>query len=301
MSLRVLVDHTNPDIVYTPLDGWSSGTCANPVNGTCHSTRVSGAQVKFTFEGTFIEVFGATNSTPTSANSRARVVYAVDDYTSEDPLPQNLTDGVLLYQPTSPLGLGVHNLTITIAMLPDDRPYMLSYFAISTPYDTTTHQMASASPDSGSSPKVNTWAIIGGSIAAVIVLSAILATILRTRFRRRTQVRHCSDTPDSTNRQSLPKSISEAEESSDSLPLAPPATPTTLTPRPDSNLVTLRSSFLTTASVGSSILGSILSDNSDSTTLPLYSSRAGTPSLVLMGAAPPPPYVAHSGVVHIVE
>ncbi|KAK1221397.1 hypothetical protein PQX77_015804 [Marasmius sp. AFHP31] len=303
------VDDTDPTIAYTPSDGWSSGRCKNAYNGTCHSVSNSGARLQFMFRvdytGTSIEVFGANNlSIKTSNNGPSSVLYTLDNSTTENILP-NTANGSLFQ--SIPLNSGVHNLIITIASITDDHRYMFDYFAIHRPASvattsarssTTTFLIAPAETstpsEDGPSRKADVGAIIGWSVAAVMALLAITVfLLLRNHNRKHKEIHHQSDSLQSMTitpfslYQSPSKSKPEA--SSISFPPVPPPTPITATLALglDPNPMVLPPSL--PISTGHVIPASVVSGNSNGTTLPCYTSRVGTLPPI-PDPSPPPAY-----------
>ncbi|KAJ8089982.1 hypothetical protein PM082_018560 [Marasmius tenuissimus] len=281
----MLVEDTSPNITYTPPNEWKSETSSNFLGGTYRTTTFSGAQIKFTFEGTSIEVYGATNSTASSMV----VKYTLDNQTIENPLSRGDEGDLsqLLFRPSSPLDRGLHSLTITISTIPNDQTYILNYFV--------TSESTQTSSDGHQTHKVDTGAIIGWSIAAVMALLAIgVFLLLRNHGRRRKQkqcqldnIPYPTVTPyDLYQSPSKSKSELEPEASSVSLPPVPPPTPTTATLALglDPSPLILRPSLPTTGHI---VPASIASGNSNGTALPCYTSRVGT--LPPIPDLPPPP------------
>ncbi|KAL0569527.1 hypothetical protein V5O48_012438 [Marasmius crinis-equi] len=54
----VRIDDTSPRLVYTPPDAWFLGGTESEWNFTTHGTRSAGAEMKFVFTGTGIDVYG---------------------------------------------------------------------------------------------------------------------------------------------------------------------------------------------------------------------------------------------------
>ncbi|KAL0060258.1 hypothetical protein AAF712_012968 [Marasmius tenuissimus] len=283
----MIVDNTSPNITYAPPNEWKSETSSKLFYETYSSTRFSGAQVKFTFEGTFIEVYGATNSTASSMV----IKYTLDNQTIENPLSLGHEGDLsqLLFRPSSLLDHGLHNLTITISTIPNDQMYILNYFI------TSPNTAVATSSDGHQAHKVDAGAIIGWSIAAGMALLAIVVfLLLRNHGRRRKQkLRQLDNIPyptvtpyDLYQSPSKSKSELEPEASSVSLPPVPPPTPTTATLALglDPSPLVLRPSLPTTGRI---VPASIASGNSNGTALPCYTSRVGT--LPPIPDLPPPP------------
>ncbi|KAJ8089974.1 hypothetical protein PM082_018552 [Marasmius tenuissimus] len=289
---------------YCPiLLGWP---IRNPVLG---STRLSGAQVKFTFEGveqdiscTFVEVYGATNSTALSMV----IKYTLDNQTIESPHSVGHEGSIsqLLFRPPSLLNRGLHNLTITVSTIPEDQTYILNYFMT---YSDTAAASTQTSSNGHQTHKVDTGAIIGWSIAAVMALLAIVVFLLlrnhgprhKQKPRQLDNIPYPTVTPtvefltnknekayDLYQSPSKSKSELEPEASSVSLPPVPPPTPTTATLALglDPGPLVLRPSLPTTGHIAPA---SIASGNSNGTALPCYTSRVGT--LPPIPDLPPPP------------
>ncbi|KAL0058821.1 hypothetical protein AAF712_014472 [Marasmius tenuissimus] len=170
--------------------------------------------------------------------------------------------------------------------------HILNYFITSPDTAAASTQTLS---DGHQAHKVDTGAIIGWSIAAVMALLAIVVfLLLRNHGRRHKQkLRQLDNIPYPTvtpyelyQSPSKSKPELEPEASSVSLPPVPPPTPTTATLALglDPSPLVLRPSLPTTGHIAPA---SIASGNSNGTALPCYTSRVGT--LPPIPDLPPPP------------
>ncbi|KAF9254870.1 hypothetical protein L218DRAFT_844813, partial [Marasmius fiardii PR-910] len=60
------VDDSDSSIIYTPTAGWISGGVKEEWNSTTHGTRMAGAEMKFTFNGTRVDVYGTITANTSS-------------------------------------------------------------------------------------------------------------------------------------------------------------------------------------------------------------------------------------------
>ncbi|KAK1226423.1 hypothetical protein PQX77_010584 [Marasmius sp. AFHP31] len=226
-----IVDDGDPKITYYPEDAWNTDCkCGDCHQGTCHTSKQSGATIEVQFEGTFIQILGRPMDPP---EDRLSVSYQLDNNTEEDCSPLPFVNQMLCQAATLP---GSHTLNITFNKANNYSSFSFDYFAIqgqpesdpptspSASPSASSSASSSASTESPSSPsdgKGKIGAIVGGVIAALVVLAALVLFVLHWRRRqRRTDARHSI----------TPFHIPPSEKPSSPPPMTPPMTPPSATP-----------------------------------------------------------------------
>ncbi|KAH9916041.1 uncharacterized protein B0H18DRAFT_1124506 [Fomitopsis serialis] len=178
------VGASDPRLVYEPADAWGS-FCSNGDLGT----RTAGSSVTFTFNGTFVEVYGSSGSAKTSASFVLDGQQAVD-YTSSGASSQALP----LYH-SSTLIYSQHTLKVTVQG--DDPSLCLQQLqytgtldpaapSTSSAPEPTNTQSLDSSPTTATSVSNHLPAgtICGIVIGSIVVLLLVIFTILRTSGHR---------------------------------------------------------------------------------------------------------------------
>ncbi|KAF9268110.1 hypothetical protein L218DRAFT_1073462 [Marasmius fiardii PR-910] len=227
------VDDTNPQIL--KVGRWKSSSNPTFLNGTVHTTS-GNASIHYDFFGTFIQIFGRS----TNATSQT-VQYTIDNVNPKARPEASAPSGVdgslpnqVLFQ-SSNLSPGTwHSLDVRI----EDAEFWLDYIIVMNPeaplslFSLTTNPTcppngtSTTSAPSNSSPteqsnRVNVGGIVGGVIAALVVLATLTLIFLHWRRgqQRKESVRH-SITPFHINPQT---SMSQVPPTPDPLTFSPPA------------------------------------------------------------------------------
>ncbi|KAH9836081.1 uncharacterized protein C8Q71DRAFT_65351 [Rhodofomes roseus] len=170
------VDVSDPRLVYEPAEAWGP-SCSNGDTGT----QTAGSSVTFTFNGTFVEVYGSSSSAQTSTSfvldGQQAVNYASSGASSQDlPLYHSFT-----------LNHGAHTLKITVKG--DDPSLCLQQLQFTgTPVHSassassavvpTQTQALNSSSTTTSSNHLSPGAICGIAISSIVVLFLVIFTIL---------------------------------------------------------------------------------------------------------------------------
>ncbi|KAI0363226.1 hypothetical protein BV20DRAFT_172070 [Pilatotrama ljubarskyi] len=204
-STLLRIDDTSPRLQYS--GQWAQGGTGQDYLSTSHVSDSSGSSVTFTFNGTFVTVYGSVGSTGSSSS------YALDDeppVTSdiyEVPSPQHNWP---FFFPSSTLEPGLHKLVITVA----GGTFSLDYIeytsiageenvgdvqapsssSLSSSLPSAVLSSPDSSPSSSMSPSqgLSGGAIAGIAVAAVVVVLAVVLALLYVRRRSARKVRHQS-------------------------------------------------------------------------------------------------------------
>ncbi|KAI1785975.1 hypothetical protein LXA43DRAFT_898816 [Ganoderma leucocontextum] len=184
------VDDASSRLVY---DGsWRSTTMDGTI--TVHTSAASGSTIKFTFNGTFVGVYGVIDGDAVTAS------FKLDD---QDPVTQGVprpSDAVLrpdwpFFSTVLPLHPGSHELTITLKEGAFSLDYIM-YTALDGSNDSTGDpkvQVTSSSgglPSSSSSGQLHPGIIAGAVVGAVLFLVGAVVAVIFVRRRSARRVRH---------------------------------------------------------------------------------------------------------------
>ncbi|KAE9383856.1 hypothetical protein BT96DRAFT_982424 [Gymnopus androsaceus JB14] len=203
---------SDPSITYSPQSAWSPNS-----DGTMTTNNI-GASAQLTFNGEFVEVFGTIP--PTSKRDTTRpvsnytldhatsVVFNTSDFTNNQPITNHV-----FYQSPG-LANGSHSLVITAIATDHQADFVLasivydSNFSLSNPIPSSSESIPESTPTSfpsSSQPAVSAvgtpahktpvGAIVGGVIAGLVLLAAVIAfLVIRRRRKQRTAI-HRAPTP----------------------------------------------------------------------------------------------------------
>ncbi|KAI0628596.1 hypothetical protein C8Q77DRAFT_1162014 [Trametes polyzona] len=206
-SVLLSVDDTSPRLQYS--GHWYQAGTEQDYLKTSHFSNVTGSFVKFTFNGTFITVYGSVDSHGSSSS------YKLDDAppvtTDVNQVPSTQYHWPFFFPPAQ-LEPGPHELTITVVGGTFNLDY-LEYTSLAgeenvgdlsqlpTSALPTRSSVPSSLPDNSgsSSPSSNSLsagAIAGIAIAAVVVVAAVAVALFYVRRRSARKVRHRSQLPE---------------------------------------------------------------------------------------------------------
>ncbi|KAK7040307.1 hypothetical protein VNI00_009775 [Paramarasmius palmivorus] len=190
---RVLVDNSDQRVSYSPENAWFRSGIPEEYNGMSHGTNTTNAEMVFSFEGTYIEVYGTLQS-----GGEISVVFSVDD---GSPFNYALNVAETLNQQrlfSANLADGEHELRMVNARA--GSTIFLDYLAFipssnqgaSQPSSSTSVSTASESAPnptddhgvSGSS-RLSSSEVVGIVLACAATISAVVISILWWQRRRK--------------------------------------------------------------------------------------------------------------------
>ncbi|KAL7277128.1 hypothetical protein ACG7TL_008973 [Trametes sanguinea] len=232
-STLLRIDDSSPQLQYS--GQWSQAGNSLDYQSTSHASSSAGSSVKFTFNGTYITVYGSVG--PNGSTSS----YTLDDASPVSKSVQPVVPPQYnwpFFFPESPLQPGLHELVIAV----EGGTFNLDYIEYTgfpsedsngdgsspsgSPASSSSSPLSSsASSDSDSAPVASsslskgkglpTGAIAGIAVAATVVVLVVVAAVFLVRRRSARRVRHQSRV---------------SEKGIDILVDAPPSEPSTSTP-----------------------------------------------------------------------
>ncbi|KAI0761321.1 hypothetical protein BD413DRAFT_486234 [Trametes elegans] len=198
-SMLLRIDDTSPRMQYDSGGKWNEAGDQQDYGGTSHASSSTGSSVTFTFNGTFVAVYGSLSASGSSSS------YKVDDGTPvttnvlNPPSPQHNWP----FFSSPPLQPGLHELVITVLGGTFELDYV-EYTSLNGDDSAGDASPSSAQPagspaqgSSGSSPGLPPGAIAGMAIGmAVMVILAASAMFYVRRRRSARKVRHQSHLPE---------------------------------------------------------------------------------------------------------
>ncbi|EIW54808.1 uncharacterized protein TRAVEDRAFT_30830 [Trametes versicolor FP-101664 SS1] len=202
-SLLLQIDDASPRLQYN--GNWVQGGAEQDYQKTSHSSNATGSFVTFTFNGTFITVYGSVDTAGSSSS------YKLDD---APPVVTNIGRtsptqfNYPFFFPSAPLQPGLHELVITVV----GGTFSLDYIEytggvngdasqVSSSSSSSSSSGGTASPDSApptASPSkgLSAGAIAGIAVAAIGVVLIVALTLFYVRRRSARRVRHRRHIPE---------------------------------------------------------------------------------------------------------
>ncbi|KAK7040308.1 hypothetical protein VNI00_009776 [Paramarasmius palmivorus] len=174
---RVLVDDSDQRVSYSPENAWFRSGIPEEYNGTTHGTNTTNAEMVFSFEGTYIEVYGTLQS-----GSEVSVVFSVDDGSPFN-YTRNVTETLIRQKLfSSNLTDGEHELRVMNTR--EGGVIFLDYLAY-VPSEGGSPSVRSTPEPSASSSGLNPVAIAGIAVASLVVFVVVGFLVWWWRFRGR--------------------------------------------------------------------------------------------------------------------
>ncbi|KAI0821863.1 hypothetical protein BC628DRAFT_782144 [Trametes gibbosa] len=205
------IDDTSPRLQYS--GNWAQGGTAQEYLETSHSSSNTGSFVKFTFNGTFVTVYGSVDWSGSTSSYKLDDAPPVTTDVNQVPSPQYNWP---FFFPSAQLQPGLHELVITVVGGTFNLDY-IEYTSVSgevnegdasqvptsipsTPSSPSQSPVPTSSggvnsPDTGSNSKssskgLSNGAIAGIAIAGFVVVLAIAVALFYIRRRSARRVRH---------------------------------------------------------------------------------------------------------------
>ncbi|OJT07532.1 hypothetical protein TRAPUB_1628 [Trametes pubescens] len=204
-SLLLRIDDQSPLLQYN--GNWVQSGTEQDYQKTSHSSNATGSFVTFTFNGTFITVYGSVDTRGSSSS------YKLDDappvVTDIEQVPSAQLNYPLFF-PSAPLQPGLHELVITVVGGTFNLDY-IEYTSLSGEVNGDASQVSAFPPQSSSpspsssggtpspdsappatspSKGLSAGAIAGIAIAAIGVVLVVALTLFYVRRRSARKVRH---------------------------------------------------------------------------------------------------------------
>ncbi|CDO71071.1 hypothetical protein BN946_scf184844.g75 [Trametes cinnabarina] len=201
------IDDSSPQLQYS--GQWTQAGTSQDYRNTSHASRSPGSTVKFTFNGTYITVYGSVDSNGSTSSYTLDDTSPVSKEVQPVPLPQYNWP---FFFPSSPLQPGVHELVIAV----DSGTFNLDYIeyigfpdndgSLPSPPSSSSPSSSSSSSSSDSAPVASSassqgkglsnGAIVGIAVVAAVVVIAVVAALFYVRRRPARKVRHQSRVPE---------------------------------------------------------------------------------------------------------